>query len=79
MNITNDQTVEFRIFKGTLKYDTLIAAIEFANAVVNFTMPASPTGFNLSTLRFIDFIDSASQRSETKHLRNHLKAQGIMS
>lgn len=79
LNITNDQTVEFRIFKGTLKYDTLIAAIEFANAVVNFTMPASPAGFHLSMHRFIDFIDSASQRHETKHLRAHLKAQGIMS
>ena len=79
LNITNDYTVEFRIFKGTLIYDTLLSAIEFANAVVNFTMPASPAGFHLSTPRFLDFIDSPSQRSETKHLRNHLKAQNIMS
>jgi hypothetical protein len=79
LNITNDQTVEFRIFKGTLVYDTLLSAIEFANAVVNFTMPASPAGFHLSTPRFLDFIDSSSQRSETKHLRKHLKLQGIMS
>jgi hypothetical protein len=79
LNITNDHTVEFRIFKGTLIHDTLLSAIEFANAVVNFTMPASPAGFHLSTPRFLDFIDSPSQRSETKHLRNHLKAQNIMS
>lgn len=79
LNVTNDYTVEFRIFKGTLIYDTLLSAIEFANAVVNFTMPASPAGFHLSTPRFLDFIDSPSQRSETKHLRNHLKAQNIMS
>lgn len=79
LNITNDNTVEFRIFKGTLIHDTLLSAIEFANAVVNFTMPASTAGFHLSTQRFIDFIDSPSQRSETKHLRNHLKAQNIMS
>jgi len=79
LNITNDRTVEFRIFKGTLVHDTLLSAIEFANAVVNFTMPASSAGFHLSTLRFLDFIDSSSQRSETKHLRKHLKLQGIMS
>jgi hypothetical protein len=79
LNITNDNTVEFRIFKGTLVHDTLLSAIEFANAVVNFTMPASTAGFHLSTQRFIDFIDSPSQRSETKHLRKHLKAQNVMS
>lgn len=79
LNITNDYTVEFRIFKGTLVHDTLLSAIEFANAVVNFTMPSSPAGFHLSIPRFLDFIDSAAQRSETKHLRKHLKAQNIMS
>ena len=79
LNITNDYTVEFRIFKGTLVHDTLLSAIEFANAVVNFTMPASSAGFHLSTQRFIDFIDSPSQRSETKHLRKHLKQTSIMS
>jgi hypothetical protein len=79
LNITNDRTVEFRIFKGTLVHDTLLSAIEFANAVVNFTMPASSAGFHLSTQRFIDFIDSPSQRSETKHLRKHLKQTSIMS
>lgn len=79
LNITNDNTVEFRIFKGTLRHDTLLSAIEFANAVVNFTMPASSAGFHLSMHRFIDFIDSPSQRSETKHLRAHLKSQNVMS
>jgi hypothetical protein len=79
LNITNDHTVEFRIFKGTLIHDTLLSAIEFANALVNFTMPASPAGFHLSTDRFLDFIDSPSQRSETKHLRKHLKAANVMS
>jgi hypothetical protein len=79
LNITNDKTVEFRIFKGTLVHDTLLSAIEFANAVVNFTMPASTAGFHLSTQRFIDFIDSPSQRSETKHLRKHLVNTNIMS
>ena len=79
LNICGDNTVEFRIFKGTLVHDTLLSAIEFANAVVNFTMPASSAGFHLSTQRFIDFIDSPSQRSETKHLRKHLVNTNIMS
>lgn len=77
LNLENDETVEFRIFKGTLKHESLMAAIEFANAVVNFTNPASPAGFNLSTERFMRFIAHDSQRSETRHLRSYLKEAGF--
>lgn len=77
LNLENDETVEFRIFKGTLKHESLMAALEFANAVVNFTNPASPAGFNLSTDRFIRFISHDSQRSETRYLRTYLKEAGF--
>lgn len=77
LNLENDETVEFRIFKGTLKHESLMAALEFANAVVNFTNPASPAGFNLSTDRFIRFIAHDSQRSETRYLRTYLKEAGF--
>jgi hypothetical protein len=73
LNLNNSQTIEFRIFKGTLKYESLMAAVEFVNALVNFTMPASPAGCNLSTERFTRFIESFPQRSETKFLRSYLK------
>lgn len=73
LNLNNSETIEFRIFKGTLKYESLMAAIEFVNALVNFTMPASPAGCNLSTERFTRFIESFPQRSETKFLRSYLQ------
>jgi hypothetical protein len=73
VNLNNSQTIEFRIFKGTLKYESLMAAVEFVNAVVNFTMPASPAGFNLSTERFMRFIESFPVRGETKFLRSYLQ------
>jgi hypothetical protein len=79
LNLENDKTVEFRIFKGTLKHGSLMAALEFANAVVNFTAPASPAGFNLSTERFIRFIADPTQRSETRYLRSYLKESGLIA
>lgn len=32
LNLTNDSTVEFRIFRGTLKYETLMATLELVDA-----------------------------------------------
>jgi hypothetical protein len=71
-NITNRKTVEFRIFKGTIKYDSLMAALEFVNAVVSFTAPASPAGFNLTTPNFMQFIEQPAMRGDTKFLRKYL-------
>ena len=31
MNLTNEETVEIRIFRGTLKYNTLIATLQLVN------------------------------------------------
>jgi hypothetical protein len=76
-NITNTKTVELRIFKGTLKYTSLMAALEFANALVNFTAPASPAGFRLDSKTFMKFIDMPAYRNETKFLRNYLQQRTV--
>jgi len=72
-NLTNRHTVELRIFKGTIKYTSLMAALEFANALVNFTAPASPAGFRLDAKTFMKFLDMPAYRNETKFLRNYLE------
>lgn len=36
INFCNSNTIEFRIFKGTLKAETIMASIEFCDAVVSF-------------------------------------------
>ena len=33
MNLTNFHTIEFRIFRGTLKYNTLIATLQMVNHI----------------------------------------------
>lgn len=36
LNLTNSRTIEFRFFKGTLKYETFMADLEFVNNLVHF-------------------------------------------
>jgi hypothetical protein len=38
INITNYSTIEFRIFRGTLKYNTIIAALQLVNAVCDIAV-----------------------------------------
>lgn len=75
INITNPETIEFRIFRGSLKYETLMAAIEFVNALRNFTAPASPVGFDLSQDKFLQFIHEGAVYQETKHLRPYIETR----
>ncbi len=70
INITNSKTIEFRIFRGSLKYEAIIAAIEFCHAVLNFA--AHNSNLHLSTEAFLKFIFDPAQRSDTGILRQYL-------
>jgi hypothetical protein len=72
VNLCNARTIEFRIFKGTLHAPAVIAAVEFANAVVEFCQPTGPDGFNLKAPAFLDFINTAAMRKHTRYLRAYL-------
>lgn len=70
VNLTNRHTVEFRIFRGSLKYETVMAAIEFANAVVEFCGTGSGVGADgLTTNAFLDFMTRPDMHANTRHLR----------
>lgn len=60
INITGDKTIEFRIFKGSLKYESVMAAIEFANALTEFTASNSVGIADLTTERFMEFIHDSN-------------------
>lgn len=40
VNLQNSHTIEFRIFKGTLKKESIFKAIEFCDALIAFCLPA---------------------------------------
>lgn len=72
VNVTSSKTIEFRLFKGSLKYESVIAALEFANALVEFTRPFGDcSARNLKADAFMEFINNKF-KSETKVLRAYV-------
>lgn len=69
LNLTNSRTIEFRLFRGTLRAETVLACVEFANAVLEFARVASCD--DLSTRAFLAFVYDAANASDTKHLRRY--------
>ena len=76
LNFHNEETVEFRMFKGTLRYETQIACLEFAYMSWFFTRD---TGINsLTTENFIKYICETKNRKDSKYLRKYLKDKGYV-
>lgn len=74
LNFRNDKTIEFRLFKGTLKYETMVSCLEFAFACWHFTASASAS--ELTTEKFLEFICLPENRKDTRFLRAYLKDKG---
>lgn len=77
INMTGRNTIEFRLFKGTLKMQSLLAALEFTNALLRFTAPASEAGFILTASKFLDYINSSEVKQDTRNLRTYLDKVGF--
>jgi hypothetical protein len=75
LNFKNTNTVEFRLFKGSLVYSTIMACLEFTYATWFFTRQSSTK--NLTIDHFLKFICANENRADTKNLRAYLKAKGF--
>lgn len=74
VNVSGRKTIEFRIFKGSLKYESVVSAIEFCNALVEFSaLPDTNNTDELNADKFIDFINNRHVE-ETTTLRPYLNA-----
>ena len=72
LNVSGDKTVEFRIFRGSLRYESIAAALEFVNALLTFCTPGV-TAFNeFTAIGFKKFVMSAEMKPDTKYLRSYL-------
>lgn len=70
LNFQNNRTIEFRMFKGTLRYVTIMACLEFTYATWFF---CRDTGTNqLTTENFLEFISRTENLGDTKFLRQYL-------
>lgn len=75
INFNNPRTVEFRLFKGTLKYETILSCLEFAFISWHFAKDTSQK--NLTTESFLKFICLENNRRDTRNLRAYLTAKGF--
>jgi hypothetical protein len=75
LNFKNDKTIEFRLFKGSLVYETIMSCLEFTYATWFFTRESSTK--NMTIDGFLKFICANENRGDTKYLRAYLKARGF--
>lgn len=73
VNVTNSATVEIRIFRGTLKRDTLIAAIQLVSNVFEYAMAHDWADIPAST-----WVDVAVYRPY-KELTDYLVARNLLA
>ena len=74
INIMNYHTVEFRVFRGTLKYNTLIAALQFVNTICDAAFSMSDK--EIADFTWDKFVESLDP-DEHKELRTYLDERGI--
>lgn len=60
VNLLNEQTIEFRMFRGTLRYNTLIATLQLVNEIceVAFSSP----DFVMEQLTWVEFVFRIDQQ-----------------
>lgn len=66
INITNDHTLEIRVFRGSLKTSRVLSAIEFVHSAVEYTrnMKITPKENPLSWHRFVAYVVENRDRYE---------------
>ena len=74
VNLDNDNTIEFRMFRGTLKYNTLIATLQLVNQIcdVAFLLPDEI----MQDLTWSLFVSGLSEE-DTPELIQYLKEQRL--
>ena len=67
VNLCNYHTVEFRMFRGTLKYNTFIAAIELVNRICDVAMYNADD--SIAKISWSDFVADITEPELIKYLK----------
>lgn len=63
VNLTNEKTIEFRIFRGTVNPKHILRNIEFCDAICDFCYPASrPLSHVNDRVHFLNFVEENKKR-----------------
>lgn len=74
VNYVNNNTIEMRMFKGTLKYTSFMSSLEFVDAVIHYV--TNNATVKLTNAKWNEFEDYVSN-SNYKFLRNYMKLLGF--
>ena len=74
VNITNWNTIEFRMFRGTLKYNTLIATLELVNQICEYAIRHSDD--DLAKISWSEFVISLD-KDDCAELISYLKQRRL--
>lgn len=74
VNLTNTATIEFRIFRGTLKLNTLIATLQLVNRICDVAFYLSDS--QLQDMTWTEFVSGISE-GETPELVTYLKERRL--
>ena len=67
VNLTNADTIEFRIFRGTLKYNTLIATLQLVDRVCDVALYL--TDDQLRAMSWTTFVSGCTQPELVQYLK----------
>lgn len=68
VNLTNYSTIEFRIFRGTLKYNTLIATLQLVNRICD--LATRLTDEEMTSLNWCDFVAGITEPELIEYLKS---------
>jgi len=79
VNITSRNTIEFRVFRGSLRYESIAAALQFVNALLDFCTPGNVSIKDFNSEGFKAFIALPDNLEDTKYLRKYLSISAVNS
>lgn len=72
INLQNRETIEFRMFKGTLRYESLMASLEFTNLLIEFCLPGKVSFTKFNAVGFKEFMYLEENLHQSAFLRQYL-------
>lgn len=67
VNLMNYSTIEFRLFRGTLKYNTFIATLELVDAICDLAISLTDEG--MSKMSWSEFVDTITEPELIQYLK----------
>ena len=67
VNLNNYHTIEFRLFRGTLKYNTFIATLQMVNKICDVALSMSEE--EIDNLSWSEFVSSVEEKELIQYLK----------